>query len=336
MKRTLVAALLAGTSLAMNPSATRAQVVLDFGTSNPEQHPLISQVLNPWVEAVNADSPGALQVEYRHGSTIVSSNNFYDRVMDDVVQIVWGMTPFDPGRFPRAGVGTMPFIVPNSEIGSVALCRMWERGAFEEEMGAIMPLLFVEFPQAAVHSKDKPITDMADVTGLRMMTGNATVATILQAYGGTPMSVPIYEQYEALQRNTADGTVINFTAFPAFRLDEQTSHHFVIPLGGALGMVFMDRARFDALSADAQDVLRRHSGCEASREAGKRVDGWEAGAIAMTAAKPGHTFAYATPEQVAELESRVGAAVEAAFASRVPNGADLIEMLREELAKAAN
>lgn len=335
MNRSIAAALLAGTAM-LATSTAFAQETLTFGTSNPDQHPLITRIFNPWVEAINADSPGVLQVEYRHGSTIVSANNFYDRVMDDVVQIVWGMTPFDPGRFPRAGVGTMPFIVPNSEIGSVALCRMWERGAFDAEMGGIVPLLFVEFPQAAVHTKDTPVSSMEDIAGLRMMTGNATVAGIIQAYGGTPLSVPIYEQYEALQRNTADGTIINFTAFPAFRLHEQTSHHFVIPLGGALGMVFMDRTRFEGLSSDVQDVLRRHSGCDVSREAGARVDGWEAGAQGMVVGQPGHTLTHATPEQIAELEARVGAQVEATFAARVPGGAELIEMFREELANAAN
>lgn len=335
MRRSLAAALLAGTAMFTVSGAASAQEVLAFGTSNPEQHPLITRVFNPWVEAVNADSPGVLQLDYRHGSTIVSANNFYDRVMDDVVQVVWGMTPFDPGRFPRAGVAAMPFIVPSSEVGGEALCRMWERGAFDAEMGAIQPLLFVQFPQSVVHLKDRPVADMGDIAGLRILTGTPTIANMVQAYGGTPMSVPIYEQYEALQRNTADGSIINFTAVAAFRLHEQTSNHFIIPLGGALGMVFMDRARYEALSPEAQAVLQRHSGCEASRAAGARVDGWEAGAMAMVAAQPGHTFTHATPEQVAELEARIGEGVQTAFANRVPGGAELIEMFREELINAA-
>lgn len=335
MKRHLLAALMASSAL-IAAAGAQAQEVLAFGTSNPDQHPLVTRIFTPWVEAINADSPDVLEVEFRHGSTIVSANNFYDRVMDDVVQIVWGMTPFDPGRFPRAGVAAMPFIVPSSEIGAVALCRMWERGAFDSEMGAIVPLLFVQFPQAVVHLKDRPVADMADISGLRVISGTPTVANIIQAYGGTPMSVPIYEQYEALQRNTADGTIMNFTAVPAFRLHEQTTNHFVIPLGGALGMVFMDRARYEGLSPDAQAVLQRHSGCEASREAGTRVDAWEAGAMAMVANQPGHTMTHATPEQIAELAARIGTGVETAFANRVPGGADLITMFREELENAAN
>lgn len=333
-KRTLAALLTSAALVSAIPAG--AQEVLAFGTSNPDQHPLVTRIFTPWVEAINADSPGDLQVEFRNGNTIVSANNYYDRVMDDVVQIVWGMTVFDPGRFPRALVGTLPFIVPNSEVGSVALCRMWEQGAFDAEMGAIVPLLFVEFPQAAVHLKSTPIDDLSDIAGHRVMSGNAVAAGIIQAYGGTPLSVPIYEQYEALQRNTADGTMINFTAFPAFRLNEQTNHHFVIPLGGALGMVFMARDRFDALSPEAQAVLQRHSGCDASRVVAQRVDEWENGAMQMVASQPGHTLTIATPEQIAELEARVGANVEAGFAARVPGGAELIRMFRAELAAAQN
>lgn len=332
MTRPLLAALLCSATLLAAP--LRAQESLDFATTNTEQHPLVTRVLTPWVDGINADGD-AVAIEFRHGPTIANHTNFYDRVQDDVVQIVWGMTVFDPGRFPRALVSTLPFLVPDSETGSLALCRIHEQGAFGDEMAPIVPLLFVQFPQASLHLNGAPLRSMDDMAGKRIITGSPIAAAIVQAYGGTPLSIPITEQYESLQRNTADGTMMNFTAFPAFRLHEVTTDHFTLPLGGALGLVFMSRERWDALSEEARAVLRRHSECEASRTAGARVDEWEAGAMAMVQSQPGHTMTAATPEQLAEAVGRLGAGIEAGFAARVPGGADLIALFRAELDRAA-
>lgn len=332
MRRHLIAALLCGASLTASTAAF-AETLL-FGTSNAEQHPIVTKVLKPWADAVNAESGGAVTIEMRHGPTMVNHENYYDRVMDDVVQVVWGMTVFDPGRFPRMLVSTLPLMVDNSQQGSLALCRMHEKGAFADETGAIVPLLFVQFPQSAAHLNGAELTAMDQLAGKKIISGSPISAAIIQAYGGTPLSITITEQYQALQRGTADGTIMNYTAFPGFRLNEVTTNHLDLPLGGALGLVFMAKDRWDALSDEARAVLAKHSGCEASRNAGATVDGWEAEARGFVAANGSHTFTVGSPEQVAELVARLGSRIEAGFAERVPGGADLIAGFREELAAA--
>jgi len=333
MKSKLGAALVAG-GMTLSASTALAQETLVFGMSNPEMHPVNTRVITPWIQAINADSPDTLTLDMRYGPTLVGPGNFYDRVIDDVVQVVWGMTVFDPGRFPRALVSTLPFMVPNAELGSAALCALHAQGAFGAEMDGIVPLLFVEFPQASISLNGIAITSLEGLSGLKVLTSSPVGAGIIQAYGGAPISIPLPDQYEALQRGTAEGTLINFTAFPGFRLDEVTTDHFVVPGGGALGLVFMSRDGWDALSDDARAVLERHSGCDASREAGVRVDAWEADSQAQVAALPGHTMTYATSEQIAELEARVGPAMVAGFAARVEGGEQLIADFRAAIAAA--
>jgi TRAP-type C4-dicarboxylate transport system substrate-binding protein len=332
MRRHLLAALLCSASLAACTAAS-AETLL-FGTSNAEQHPVVTKVLKPWADAVNAEGGNAVRIEMRHGPTMVNHENYYDRVMDDVVQVVWGMTVFDPGRFPRMLVSTLPLMVDSSEQGSLALCRMHEKGAFGDETANIVPLLFVQFPQSAAHLNGSELTSMEQIAGKKIISGSPISAGIIQAYGGTPLSITITEQYQALQRGTADGTIMNYTAFPGFRLNEVTTHHLDLPLGGALGLVFMARDRWDALSDEARAVLSKHSECTASRSAGATVDGWEREAKGFVAANGNHTFTAGTAEQVSELAQRVGARVEAGFVERVPGGAELISTFREELAAA--
>jgi TRAP-type C4-dicarboxylate transport system substrate-binding protein len=328
-------ALLAGAALVL-ATAAGAQETLVFATTNPEQHPLNSGFLIPWAQKVNADAGGALTIELRHGPTIANHTNFYDRVVDDVTQIGWGMTVFNPGKFGPTLVSTLPFLVDSAEQGAVALCRMYEKGAFNPAMADVVPLLWTEFPQASIHLNGASITKMEDVAGKKIITTTPAGAAIVAAYGGAPLSLNITEMYEGLQRGTAEGTVINFTAFPGFRLNEVTTNHYVMPLGGAAGIVFMAKARYDALPEAARAALAKHSGCEASRAFGKFVDGWEAGAMKMVQDSGNHTITVATPEEVAAVREKLGAGIEAGFAERAPGGAELIRMFKEELAAAKN
>ena len=333
MKHLAFTALVAGT-LSIFSTVAMAQETLVFTTTNVEQNPLVGGLFQPWADRVNAAAKGAVVVELRNGQMLANHANYYDRLTDDVMQITWGMTVFNPGKFPRSLVSTMPLIVDSAEQGSVAMCRMWERGAFDAEMGDILPLIFAEFPQGAVHLKNAPITDISDVAGKKIMTNQPAAAAIIQAYGGAPLSIQLPEAYEALQRGTADGMLINFTALPAFKLDEVLTDHFLGPFGGAVGMIFMTRAKFDSLPEAGQAAILANSGCEASRNAGKFIDGWENGAMNYVKSKEGQTFTTATPEQVQALKDKMGPGIEAAFTSRVPDGEMLVEMFKEELAKA--
>lgn len=332
MKR-LMRALLAGIASTF-AGAAGAQETLIFATTNPEQHPLNTGFLVPWAEKVNAEANGAVTIEIRHGPTIANHTNFYDRVIDDVTQIGWGMSIFNPGKFPRSLVSSLPFVVDSAEQGSVALCRMYERGAFADEMGDVVPLLWAEFPQSSVHLNGHPVKGMDDVAGKKVITTTPSSAAIISGYGGTPLSVGLTETYEALQRGTAEGVVINFTAFPGFRLNEVLTDHYILPMGGAHGFVFMAREKWDSLSDDARAAISKHAGCDASREFGKFVDGWEAGAIKMVEGSGKHIFTVATPEEVAAVRDKFSAAIEADFAERLPGGDELVKMFKEELAAA--
>ena len=326
MSKMTIAALLGSAFLAA--SSAWAQETLVLGNPNPDKHPLTARILTPWVEAINADGAGAIRIDMQNNPMLVSPQNFYDRLQDDVAQMVWGLLAFDAGRFPRSLVNSLPFIVPDSQHGVVAACRVYEAGGFGDEMADLVPLLFVQFPQASLHLKGHEATSLASMAGRKIMTGSPVVSNMVQGFGGTPLSMIVPEWYQAMQLGTADGFVMNWTAFPAFRLNEVSTHHYEVPLGGGLGMVFMTRERYDALSAEARAVLDRHRTCERMAEIGAEVDRWEADARGFVEAQGGHTFVKATPEEVAKLQSTVGVAVEAAFAQRVPGGADLIAQYR--------
>lgn len=332
MKTRNLARLLATASMLV-AGASSAETLI-FGSGNVEQHPVVTRIFSPWVERVNAEGGDAVQIDMRHGQMLVSPDNYLDRLADDVVQIAWGMPVAAPGNFPRSLVSTTPLIEGSSAAAAVAFCRMLENGDFGDEWASYVPLVIVPFPQVSAHLNGATLESLSDIEGMKITTQSPSAAGIIQAYGGTPLSINIQDQYQALQRGTADGTFMSYTAFPGFRLNEVTTDHLDVPLGGATGVVFMARDRFDALSADAQAVLMANSGCDLAREVGAEVDRWEADSRAFVQAQAGHTFNAISAENLAELRGRVGQALAQGYAARVPGGAELIDLWREQVALA--
>ncbi len=323
MRKSLTVMALAAMATAPLPGA--AEESLMFGTGNVPVHPINERIMTPWAEKLNADGGDALEIKIRHGQMLVNSGNYVDRITDDVVQIAWGMLVFNPGRFPRSLVSTVPFIEGSAEAGAVAFCRLYEAGAFGDEFDEFVPLFFLPFPQSSIHLNGSPITRMEDLEGKKIMVGSPIASGIVSAYGGTPLSINLPDHYQSLQRGTADGNFMTFTAIPAFRLDEVTTDHLTVPLGGATGMVFMTRARYDALSDEAKAAIDANSGCEVSREMGARVDQWEADSMGYVRAQGGHTINALSDEDFAAMKDKLSAQIFEGYTGRVTGGDIILE-----------
>jgi len=330
MKASLVATLLSVTFV----PATSAEETLIFATTNPGQISLNADFLHPWAARINEEGKGILQLDVRDGPVLANHTNFVDRVADDVVQVVWGMSVFAANSFPRTLVGTLPFMLDSAEQSSVAMWKVYERGLFDGEYGDIVPLIITGFPQSSIHTNGKEVKSLADLKGLKVIVSSPAFAKILEDVGAAPLSFPITEWYEALQRGTADATVTPFTAFPPFRLGEVTTHSFDAPLGTATGMVFMSRKRWNDLSPEAQALLMKHSGLEASRALGKWMDNQNEKVIAGLKAGGKHVINKPSAEELAEMKVKYGRPVQQGWAGYAPDGKAVLEGFLEEL-KAA-
>ena len=307
---------------------------LTFASTNAEPVP-INRFFEQWVEQVNTAAGGALEIELRHGPTLANHTNFYDRVVDGVVDMSWGMSVFNPGKFTNSLVMTIPFFVESSEQGSLAACRMYENGAFGADYEGLKPLLFAVFPQSSLHTTDTPITNgLETMAGLNIIATSPPAVEITKGNEGTPLSVNITEAYEALQRGNADGMIMSFTAFPAFQLGDVLKHHYVAPLGGALGTVFMTEETYNGLSDEAKAAVDAHSTCEASAELGAFIDQWNTGAMEQLKATEGHTFSEMSEEEVQGIIGYVGDEILASFADAMPGGQPLVDELLTQLEAA--
>jgi len=330
-KPTIFGGTVLAAAISVSALSAQAEETLIMSTLNAPQAPINSMFFDDWAAAINEAGAGEVSIDLRHGQTIASHTNFADRLDANVTQVTWGMSIFAANQFPKTLVSTLPFLVENSTQGSVALWDMYEAGVFESELGDYKVLAMTLYPQSGIHTNAKSVASIDDVDGLKLISTTPTGSAILAEYGAAPQSFPIPQWYEVLQRGGADGFMVNFTAFPAFGLSDVATDHYVIPMGGAMGMVMMTKDKWNDLSPEAQAAIEANSGREASRKLGQVWDTLEAKIRGDFEASADHNVVVASAEDVQALKDLHFGGVAQGFVGRTPDGQAVIDAFIEAL-----
>jgi TRAP-type C4-dicarboxylate transport system substrate-binding protein len=327
-KSMLLSAALSLTTLQV---AAADPVVLKFAPFASPGQAAYEQFYKPWAEKVTADSKGALTIDLRGGTSIVNNQNVYDRVMNDVVQIGFVLFNYVAGKFPFAEVGALPNLADNSEHGSDALWRLYQSGALDSEFDQAKPLMLIALPQSIVHLTKAP-KSLKDLTGARIVGPTQLTALAAQHMGAQPITLSSPEAYEAMNRGTADGTILSWNVYFSFKIGEVAHYHIDQPMGTAAGMIFMSRKRYDALPAEAKQTLDGNSGQAASRAWGKWWDGDNNHNREAAKADPKQTVVTLDPETHAAWAKRLDGAI-ADWAKTRPGVEKVIGQYRQLLAE---
>jgi len=263
----------AGLGLALSLSTAWAdEVKLTFVSLVPPDSRVAQTVFHPWVDRLNAAGQGIVHLDGRDGLTLANLENVYNRVLDDVVQVGFAQQNAIGGKFIRSAIAGLPFVSNDSESASVALWRLYQSGAIAPEYAEIVPLFLTVFPQSGIHLAH-PVAALDDLRGLKLIAVGKAQAEAVTALGGAPLSIPLTEMYQALQRGAADGAIASWTTFDPFRLGDVTRYHVETRLGTSTGMVFLAKKKFDTLPAAVQKILMDNSGEAMSRSFGAYLDG---------------------------------------------------------------
>ena len=309
-----------------------AEETLIFATANSgDTHPN-AKFMHPWAQSITEAGKGVLAIDIRDGTAIANSTNIYDRVLDDVVQIGWTLENDVAGKFVRSDVATLPFMARNSAEGSIALWRLYRSGVLDSEYDTIHPLALAAMTPAGIHLA-RPLKSLDGLGGMKLIVASKVNAEAITLLGGSPLSIPLFDMYQSIQRGTADGAAVSWTSFNPFKLAEVTSYHVDTRLGTSVGVIFMSQKKYESLSPAARQVLDAHSGEAASRAFGafwdqERKDGKDA----TVARGDKRTIVELTAAQTEAWHQKLQP-LEADWIARTPDGAKILAAYRAELAK---
>lgn len=329
---TLLVGLIAAAVATQAQAQPQSQTVLRLVTLSPPQSFLSAGFMKPWAQRMTEQSKGQLRIDVFDGMTLADNLNVIDRVKGDVINMAWGLQIYGGGKYVFTDVVSLPFIASTAESGSVALWRLYARGLLAREYDDIKPLILLSVPQQQVHTISKAVQKLEDLRGLKLRAAAKVTTQIITALGATPISINVGEMYEALQRGTVDGTVMPWTAFPPFKLQEVTKIHVDAALGSSPAMIFMSRKKFDSLPADVRKVIDDNSGEAATREFAKIWDGVQIKVRADVKALPGHTVVELPEAEFARWRERLQP-IREAWIKSVPGSDKIVDAYIAEVTK---
>lgn len=242
------------------PLAAHAEPIkLKFSLFTSDRSAVYQLGLKPFVDAVNAEGKGLLQIEvYFSGALGNGQAKQPQLVLDDVADMAVVIPGITPDRFPDNTVMELPGLfrdVREATLVHTALIAEHALGGYENffVIGA-----FASAPES-IHAR-KRIASIADLKGLRIRTNNPTESAVITRLGAIPALIPINEAANAISRGSIDGALGPPVMLFEFGISRVTDYHYLLGTSVAPLALVMNRKRFDSLPEQARSIIQKYSG----------------------------------------------------------------------------
>jgi TRAP-type transport system periplasmic protein len=186
----------------------------------------------------------------------------FDQAKDGVVDLIWTVIGYTPGRFPTSETFELPFIMTNGEATSRAFHEFMTANA-ADEFSEVKVIAFHTHGPGLFHTKN-PVTSLEDFQDLKIRGGSRVINLMLEELGATPVGMPVPAVPEGLSKGVIEATTIPWEVTPSLKVAELVNNHtsFSGPNGWyTQTFVFaMNKDSYDSLPDDLKAVIDANSG----------------------------------------------------------------------------
>ena len=269
MKRFVIGALCAA-ALSLSSGAYAEDVVLRHSILLPPTHFLNKDVFFPYFEEIEKVTEGRVKVEVSSAPLGPPPRN-YQLAVDGIADITWGVHGYTPGTFPLSELVELPFQSTNAERDSVAYWKMFADVLEPAGMhpGVHTMVVFVQ-PAGQYYNNIRPIKEPGDFAGLKIRATNSSVSDAIARLGGTPISLPVTEMREALEKGIVDGITLTDEALFLFQVQDFVKYEMAVPGGlyNASFFMVMNEDAWNRISPEDQEAISAISGEALARKIG--------------------------------------------------------------------
>ena len=306
--------------LAVCAAATVSAKELKLAHFMSPEHPFHALVFEWWAERVLAASGGDLSVRiFPAGELGPGPVEQYSRAIDGVTDIsflVQAYTPGDP--FPLTLLAEQPGAIRDRSDVTGAMNRA--RDLFAGEYRRVHLLSTWAAPPAVLLTRNKPVSTLADIKGMKVRVGSKEMGTLVDTWGGTAIFIPATEVYTAMQTGVVDAVLISARGADSFKLTE-VSKYMISGFDSSIAIfaLVMNKDVYAGLSGAQKTALESVSGDVLDTRGGDVGNRLDREAIERFTATGGRTHIELTPDaaagfnalaakvrnaRVAELEAR--------------------------------
>ncbi|PKP71802.1 MAG: C4-dicarboxylate ABC transporter [Alphaproteobacteria bacterium HGW-Alphaproteobacteria-4] len=260
-------------------AAAAQQVVLRLHQFLPAQSFVPANILDPWADRIEADSGGRIKIE-RYPSMQLGGKpaDLVDQLLDGVVDIIWTLPGYTPGRFPRSEAFELPFLVADAEGASRAFWEIAEAEMFTTDFKDMHILGTWVHGPGVIHSA-RPVLRLEDMAGLKLRAPSRITAQLLEGLGAVALGMAVPAVPEALAKGVIDGALLPWEVTSSIRAAELVHNHTEFPGRAVYVATFilaMNTGRYEGLPPDLRAIIDAASGAAFSANAGRLQQGADA------------------------------------------------------------
>lgn len=258
MKKTLSALIFLLMLVIAIPFVHGAPVKIRFSCGVPQNHFITNQFVE-WAKLIEQNSKGEIKVEVYDSAQLYRDNEVIKAVQTGGLESGSAFTMYLGNQLiPGMKVFQFPFLfqtldetikVYQSEIGAA-----WKKTA-EQKGVKIFSIVCYPSPDDTIILATKPIKMPTDLNGMIIRTVTPENAIVLKKFGAGASFLSGGEVYLGLQRGTINGSLNSIANYKERKLYEVAHYAIFLPLITTHGFISMNKAFFDGLSPQQQQII---------------------------------------------------------------------------------
>ncbi len=294
------------------------------------KHPMNAGLMTPFGEQLSEATGGTLNVQQFPGGALNSvPPKQYSILLDGVADIVFALPGYTADAFPKTNVVGLPGICSSALACTEALQRA--RPELEKEYNAKVLAIWANAPPVLI-TKDKPVTRLADLEGMKVRVTSKGDVPFVEALGASAVAQPVNVINQNLANGVIDAIMIDPSAIGSFKLYEPADYVTTwFPGSGSAFVLLMNSDVYGGLSEVEKAAIDKVSGADLSLNAGRAYDAVAGKGVGAAKANGVEIVDWADGER-----EKVQAAIDGAMAAIAGNSvgdrtiAEVMALMKEE------
>jgi TRAP-type C4-dicarboxylate transport system substrate-binding protein len=250
----LIAAVGMAFTMTVPLKADAAPIKLTYSNFFPPSH-IQAKLADSWCKEIEKRTNGRVKIEHYPGQTLTKAKQVYDGVVEGISDLGFCLFGYNRGRFPLMEVVDLPMGYPSGTVATKVANAVFKKFKPKELSDVQVMYLHAHGP-GLLHTRDKAVKTLDDIKGLKIRS-HGTTAKVVKALGGTTVTMPMPELYQALQKGVVDGALYPIEVNKGWRMAE-VIEYCTLDLCIANTSTFyvvMNKGKWAALPADIKKII---------------------------------------------------------------------------------
>ena len=236
--------------------ALAKSVTLSYSTFFPSTH-IQAKTAKAWCQEVEERTDGRVKIQFYPGQTLTKANQTYDSIKDSICDMGTSCLAYTPGRFPVMSAVDLPFGYPSAIAATKVANRLYDQMK-PEEFSETKVMYFNAHGPGYIHTREDPVQSLEDLKGLKIRSTGMS-ADVIQALGGSPVTMAMPDSYQSLQKGVVDGSIHPVETNKGWNIGEVVDYMTETDATGYTTTFFvvMNKHRWNALEAKDQKIIEQ-------------------------------------------------------------------------------